>query len=305
MEWKKNKIILSAILVGLGAFWIASWPGNILLEKDSLYNHLIVKDEGGKRILYFNNFPQTTMSLNNPAEGAFEYTEYFQTALAFNPNIQKILVIGLGGGSIPKAFNRYFPHITVHTVEIDPVVVDVAKRYFAITENPRHKIFIEDGRSYLRRTKEKYDAIFLDAYVADYYGAYIPFHLATQEFFTLVKNHLNPGGIIGYNIIGTLFGEQKQIVRAIYKTLSSVFGLTYYFPAESSANVVLFGVNSSDKPTLATIRLTAQELVRIGKITSPNFLDRTYRGMAEPLETLGIPLLQDNYAPVETLPLKR
>jgi len=305
VRWEKTKIILPWILWGFGFLYFAPWSGNVLLEKDSLYNHLIVKDEGEKRILYFNHYPQTTMSLNNPTEGAFEYTEYFQTALAFNPNIQKILVVGLGGGSIPKAFNRYFSHITVHTVEIDPAVVDVAKRFFFVTENPRHKIFIEDGRSYLRRTKEKYDAIFLDAYVADYYGAYIPFHLATQEFFTLVKNHLNPGGIIGYNIIGTLFGEQNQIVRAIYKTLSSVFGLPYYFPAESSMNVVLIGVNSTDKPSLATIRLTAQELVRTGKVTAPSFLYRTYLGMAEPLETSDIPLLRDNYAPVETLPLKR
>src|ERR1044071_1480081 len=129
----------------------------IVFETFSPYHNVQVVDEDGMRMLSFNGTRETRMSLADPLQGHFEYTEYFHMPWIWNTNISRVLMIGLGGGSTQRAYQHYYTNTSIQSAELDPVVVDVAKKYFNVTESPRHKILNEDGRIYLRRSTEKYD----------------------------------------------------------------------------------------------------------------------------------------------------
>src|SRR3974390_2973609 len=136
----------------------------VQFEKTSAYHHIQVYDENQVRTLSFNGSCEATMSLTNPQTGHFEYTEYFQMPFLWNHDIKRVLMAGLGGGSTQRAYGHYYTNVMVDTVEIDPVVEDVAKKYFNVTESSNHVIHVEDARVYLRRSTNKYDVILMDAY---------------------------------------------------------------------------------------------------------------------------------------------
>jgi spermidine synthase len=104
----------------------------VLFDRISAYHHIQVYDENGTRTLSFNGSWETKMSLTNPLAGHFEYTEYFQMPWLWNHGIQRVLMVGLGGGSTQRAYQHYYTNVMVDTVEIDPVVVEVAKKYFTV-----------------------------------------------------------------------------------------------------------------------------------------------------------------------------
>ena len=105
-------------------------------------------------------------------------------------------MIGLGGGSISTYLGRAMPDVAIDTVEIDPGVINAAKNYFGIRETARVKYLDGDGRVFLNRNKQLYDLILVDAF----HGGYVPFHLLTKEFYTLVKQRLAPGGAAAFNV---------------------------------------------------------------------------------------------------------
>ncbi|MHA2621342.1 MAG: spermidine synthase [bacterium JZ-2024 1] len=287
---------LIAFVVGSALFASAT-----VFERDTLYNHIVIRDEWGIRTLYFNRFPQTQMSLQDPSRGHFEYVDYVSVAMALKQKVKKVLVLGLGGGSIPKMILRQYPDVIVHTVDIDPWVVRVARDYFGVTESDRHRIIVQDARQYLRQTKEKYDLIMADAYHADYYGSYIPYHLATREFFALIRDHLEPGGIVMYNVIGTLTGWQNRVVRSLYKTMNSEFRALYVIPMSRIYNVEIFGVKDAEPMSVETLLQTTRERVEKGELKDATLLGRVSQIITQPIVTDDVPLLTDDYAPVETL----
>ena len=159
------------------------------------------------------------MYLKQPFATRFSYSDYLQLGLAYNPSAKKILVIGLGGAAVQKRLWRDFRDVTVKTVELDPEVVDVAHRWFALPRDPRLPIVVDDGRRYLQRTDERFDVIMVDAFYAD--G--VPFHMTTLEFVQLMRDRLTPGGVIATNVIGALTGGSSEITRALWKTYAAVF----------------------------------------------------------------------------------
>src|SRR5262249_11514070 len=141
-------------------------------------------------------------------------------------------------------------------------------------ESPRQKVFIEDGRLFLRRNTTKHDLILLDAYVQGRYGSSIPQHLATKEFFQLVNDHLTTNGVIAYNVIGTIGGWHANIVSAIYRTMNTVFAQVYMFPAKSSANIVILGTKARLRPELNALRQRATLLAQSGRVPLGTFRER-------------------------------
>lgn len=301
MKWRMGTWILAGLIVSARA---ANAMPVVRYEADSLYNHIVVKDDDRQRTLYFNSYPQTILNLDDPNQGGFEYCNYFHTAFAFNPAIKNVLVLGLGGGTTQRTLQLFWPDVKVTTVDIDPAVARVSRDWFNTLETPRHKIYIEDGRRFLKQSKEKYDAIFLDAYLADYMGSYVPFHLATREFFQLVRDHLNDNGIVGYNVIGQVTGWQQVVVRSMYKTMQDTFGPMYIFPAETSMNVVLIGSKSGKVPTLTELATQARAMMKTGKVKMPEFFYYVSRGIRATPDLGDVPVLRDDFAPVESLNLR-
>ena len=158
----------------------------------------------------------------------------------FKPDLKRGGVLGLGGASTPKALLARYPGVEVDVVEIDQVVIDVAERYFYLMESKNLKIIRDDARRYLAWGGKKYDAIFVDAYLADYYGNYVPFHLATREFFEVAAARLTEGGVMGYNVVWGTLDWQERSIRAIYKIMSDVCGQPWLFPVMSSRTMGVF-----------------------------------------------------------------
>ncbi|HEX2044402.1 MAG TPA: fused MFS/spermidine synthase, partial [Gaiellaceae bacterium] len=105
---------------------------DVLFSRDTRYHRLSVVEDADTRYLRFDNSLQSAMYVDDPFRTRFRYTDFFHLGLAYNPGAEDVLFIGLGAGSSPKRMWREFPELGIHAVEIDPVVVDVAHKYFAV-----------------------------------------------------------------------------------------------------------------------------------------------------------------------------
>lgn len=283
-------------------FWAHGAPAAVIYETTSPYHHIQVVDQADRRTLSFDGTMETTMSLTNHLQGHFQYTEFFQMPWLWNARMTNVLMIGLGGGSTQRAYEHYYSNVVVETVEIDSAVAQVAKKFFQVKESPKQQIHIEDGRVHLRRSEKQYDAIILDAYVASRYGSFIPYHLATKEFFLLAREHLTTNGVIAYNVIGTLGGWRADILGAMSKTMNAVFPQVYLFPASDSLNVVLVGTKFAERMTPAGLERRAMELIQQRLVTLPSFLQRARAVQVQPPVSFErSPILTDDFAPIDNL----
>ncbi len=274
----------------------------VLFDRISAYHHIQVYDENGLRTLSFNGSWETMMSLTNPLAGHFEYTEYFQMPWLWNHDIKRVLMVGLGGGSTQRAWQHYYTNVMDDTVEIDPVVEEVAKKYFNVVETPNLKIHINDGRVFLRQTTNIYDVILMDAYSTTRYGSSLPRQLVTKEFFTLASQHLSTNGVLAYNVIGQLQGFRATLIGAMYRTLSEIFPHVYMFPAVESRNIVFVATKSAEPFNYTRAAAEAYKLIDAGTVTLPTFTLRVKSFLDQPPPTAATsPLLTDDYAPIESL----
>ena len=290
-----------------GVFLAALMPlqAGVVFQGDSAYHHIQVIDNNGVRTLSFNGSQETRMSLRNPLQGHFIYTEFFHVPWIWNNNIKNVLMMGLGGGSTQRAYQHYYPQVNIDTVELDPVVIAVAGKYFGVKPTDKHKIIRSDGRMHLRRTRKKYDVILMDAYTANRYGSFIPYSLATKEFFQLAHGRLTDNGVVAYNVIGTTHGWRADILGSIYRTMNSVFPKVYLFPAPDSKNVVLIATKSPQTYTITAARQRASQLINSKRVQLRFFATRVNAmRIGAPPTAARSPVLTDNYAPVDGL-LKR
>lgn len=282
-------------------------PGQLIYETETLYSHLDVIDNYGSinsRALVLNGYPHSIMDKADPYSLESDYTKFFPLGLLLNDNTTRVLFIGGGGFSGPKYFMQYYPNVSVDVVEIDPQVVEVAKKYFFLdTSNPKIRIYTEDAREFLLNSEGKYDVIILDAFSKDY----VPFHLMTTEFYSLLFYKLVDDGVIISNHIGSPNDKQftSDLYRANLKTFLQVFPKVYVFLTDYSKaiqNIILAPVKTenadeyyiSDKIKIANI----QELNT--KVRDEvNYQDYVLETAQITLDD--VPTLTDQYAPVEKL----
>jgi spermidine synthase len=296
----RGQLSKRAIAWGIVGIFCSSLPAlaaiDILYQKDSLYHHIIVTDDDGMRTLRFDRLRQSAMDLNDPDRMVFQYTQYLHLAMAFHDNPQRVLFIGLGGGSAPRRFHHDYPSLRIDVAELDPEVVSVAKRYFMFQESDRMQVQAVDGRIFVQKTPHRYDAIFLDAYYADA----IPFHLATREFLQELKAKLTPSGIVVSNIIGSVRGADSRLFRSLLKTLQTEFPQTYVFPVDEVANIIVIATQDKERLSKQEVIRRARRLEDERNVQFP--LERfahTYVLDRIPLDD--VPVLTDDYAPVDGL----
>src|SRR5436189_1811627 len=150
---------------------------------------------------------------------------------------KRILMFGLGGGSISTYLGRFMSEAAITTVEIDPGVITAAKTYFGLRKTDRMRYRAGDGRVFLNRNSEPYDLILLDAYR----GGFVPFHLLTKEFYTLVKQRLTPGGAVASNV-----HDGTKLYHSTVKTLGEVFPTLDLYP--TGAGEVIAIATMTDGP---------------------------------------------------------
>ena len=147
--------------------------------------------------------------------------------------LERVAILGNAAGTTARALGVYYPEAYIDGVELDPAVSRVGRRYFAMDENPRLTVHDADARPFLRSTDRLYDLIVVDAYRQPY----VPFYLATREFFRLVREHLAPGGIVALNIAAV--PDDKRLVRAVGTTLAAEFPQVLEWPALRFNTIVL------------------------------------------------------------------
>jgi spermidine synthase len=268
-----------------------------LYEKNSLYQFIMVDEDlkGKERYILVNtkkNRPQGGILIKDPDQLLFEYTRMAFTSLAFlDREPEDVLFVGLGAGVMPRYFNKHYPDAIVDAVEIDPEMFEVAKKYFYFQEKPNMKVHIQDGRIYLKRTRNKYDMIFLDAYR----GEHIPFHLTTVEFLREIKKKLKEGGVVVANILSSsnnkFFWSMVRTYKEEFKTLEIFEG-----EGEDSANFIF----------IAAVGETSMEeadlLARAGSIQSAKGMDIDLRRTPWAYGKRGFErdskVLTDDFAPV-------
>ena len=123
------------------------------------------------------DYTESVANLADPDDLPVRYTQMMTVGVLYPPEVKRVLMIGLGGGSISSYLGRYMPDATIDTVEVDPGVITAAKKYFGMIETPRVRYLEGDGRVFLNRRKETYDLILVDAF----HGGYVPFHLLTRS----------------------------------------------------------------------------------------------------------------------------
>ncbi len=300
-----GRVTALGLITVFSLLWAASlWAREkTIFEKDSFYHRIRVQEDKEARYLYFDRTLQSAMNLADPTELRLLYSRYMSLGLVFAADTKKILLIGLGGGSVPKKYQREFPLLKMDVAEIDPEVVRVAKKHFFFREGKTIRVHAQDGRLFLTRTRERYDLILVDAYFKDT----IPFHLTTREFFGTAKQKLSARGAIVVNIIGGLTGQKGRITRSIVKTLKEIFPQIYIFPTLRAQNVSLDKIqNVVIIATRKNQRLTIHEIMRraesLGRGLFPNPLNdiaASYYDADVPIQD--VPVLTDDYAPTDSL----
>ena len=226
-------VLASALL--LGARWqlltlaaaalLLIPPGTIkaseglLFETESSYQYIqIVERSDGSRALHLNEgiAVHSVWHPDSVLTGGVWDTFLLVPPLLDRPP-ESMLVIGNAGGTVARAFGQLYPEVEIDGVEIDPEVSEAARRYMGLDDNPRLEVISADGRPYLELTDERYDVIVVDAY----HQPYIPFHLATTEFFEAVREHLSPGGVVALNV-ASVPGDDL-LSEAIGSTVLSAF----------------------------------------------------------------------------------
>jgi spermidine synthase len=207
---------LALLLIPAGA--VKSTPG-LLYETESRYQYIqVVERADDSRVLKLNEgvAVHSLWQRDSVLTGG-EWDMFLIVPPLLGRPVRRICVIGNAGGTIARAFALLYPDVEIDGVEIDPKVTEAGRRFLGLDENPRLHVVTADGRPFLQSTDERYDLIFVDAYRQPY----IPFYLATREFFRLARDRLEPGGILALNV-AYLPGDDR-LAEAIGSTLLAEF----------------------------------------------------------------------------------
>jgi spermidine synthase len=238
----------------------------LIHSERSLYRDVLVyqDDQEHTRCLCFTRYceigRQSCQDLRAPDRLVFQYTQMMLGALYLNPQPHDVLIIGLGGGTLPHTLEKLLPQAQIDVVEIDPAIVRVAHDYFAFQGDARVHIIVQDGRAYARqalRGDKRYDLIMLDAYERQY----IPEHMLTREFLQQVRGLLKPGGVVAANTFSSSRLYQNESV-----TYSAVFGPFY-------------NLKSNNRVILATN----------GPLPPMSLVDRNAAAFTAPFRAFGVP----------------
>ncbi|HUC07230.1 MAG TPA: fused MFS/spermidine synthase [Solirubrobacterales bacterium] len=272
----------------------AADTGRVLYEAETTQEYArVVERADGTRVLELNE-GQAVHSLYRP--GSYLTGDYWDGHLvlpfAAAPALRdvsraprRIAILGNGAGTVARAYGHFFPGTAVDAVEIDGELTELGRRFFDL-RNPRMRTYAEDARPWLRRSSGGYDAIMVDAYRQPY----IPFYLATREFFELAGERLARGGVVIVNV-GHPEGSD-ELERVLGRTMAAAFPVVGRYPIESTNTLLL----ASEAP------LSAARLARSGA-ELPLALRPLAREAAVALEPrlAGGEVYTDDRAPVEWL----
>ena len=215
-RWLAAPVVLAAVLAVPAG--VVKPVAGLLYEKESQYQFVQVVQKGSVRDLYLNEGiavhsewrPHTVLTGD-------EWDMFLTVPPLLGRTVRRVAILGNAGGTTARAYGAFYPSARIDGVELDPAVTAAARRYMGLGRIRRLHVITADARPFLERTHERFDLILVDAYRQPY----VPFYLATQEFFRLLRSRLRPGGIVALNV-ATVPGDHR-LADGIAGTLRTVF----------------------------------------------------------------------------------
>ena len=292
---KKNVKYSIAMVLCLIALIGLNYYGKVLFEKnnpdiiqdvDSQYSRIWIKNISVGDINYKTMEVDTGLEsyINKDTNGmGAKYLYYYDLFDYYNKDAKSTLMIGGAAYTYPTYYLNKYQEKTIDVAEIDEKMTELAIDEFDLDiENPRLKIYTQDGRSFLNNTENKYDTILIDAFK----GLNAPFELTTYEALVKAKNALNDNGMVITNIISSLEGEDEDFIKYEYSTYKKVF-----------EDVKLFKVRDLEKTE-------SQNLILIGFKNGKNINEEKYEQYKNLLEmeiadfTSNREIVTDHFAPI-------
>lgn len=266
-------------------------PDGQLARIETEYNDIYINKRRNALTMSFQlkgwHYTESVTNLRDPDDLPVAYTQMMTASLAYPQNLKRILMIGLGGGSISTYLGRAMPDAEIDTVEIDPGVIDVARKFFGIKDSSRVRYLDGDGRVFLTRNRKQYDLILIDAF----HGGYVPFHLLTREFYTLIKQRLAPGGAATFNV-----HNGSKLYASTLLTLGAVFKTIDLYPSGEGEVSVVATDETSNLDTL-TQKASALQSNHGFRYALPALLAK--RKTDAKAQTAKGELITDDFAPVD------
>lgn len=295
----RGKLISAAsLLVALLVALPVHAQRNVIHEERSQYRDVIVTEFNNQRCMLFNirrgDMNQTCMDLRDPKRLVFSYTRMSFAGLLFNPEPQRILVAGLGGGTIPSVLRELYPQAHIDVLEVDPAVVRVAEQFFNFQQDEQMTVHSGDARVFIKRAGLRnlsYDYIVLDAFS----GEYIPEHLLSREFLQEVADILTEDGIVVANTFASSRLYDHESV-----TYQAVFGRFYALREAGSGNRILVAAKRELEPAAALVS-TARRLHPSLQPYGINLLEYPARLSDEVDWDTNARVLTDQYSPANLL----
>jgi spermidine synthase len=300
-------LVIGIFILCVGALGTGAWfPIQMLkapvYQEDSPYQQVRIRDDDLFRYLVLDRTFHAVMWKADPVALFLPYSQLMVASLALIPEPKRGLILGHGGGSLAKWLASQWPELEMDVVEVDPVVVRMAEEYFSYRSPPQHHVHVRDARVFLNSMEQSYDFIWVDVFARHM----IPFHLTTVEFFSELRAHLAPNGILAVNLASSGEGGDLLRANAVAQTIRRSFPNVKSFavkgpwnsPQTRSENLIFFAGAPLERHTLRTIvdnvnRLVTQQRLPFEAIA---LLDG-HRTL--PWET-GV-VLTDNYAPYDLL----
>jgi predicted membrane-bound spermidine synthase len=212
-------VVVAVALAALAAIPPGAVKGqaDLLHEETSYHQYIQVVERGdGRRLLYLNEgvAVHSVWRPDSVLTGGV-WDAFLAIPPLLGRDLERVAILGNAAGTTARALGVYYPGADIDGVELDPAVSRVGRRYFGMEDNPRLVVHDADARPFLRSTDQLYDLIVVDAY----HQPYVPFYLATREFFRLVREHLAPDGIVALNVAAV--PDDKRLVEAVGTTLAA------------------------------------------------------------------------------------
>lgn len=212
-------LLLLAIGLGAGALSPIQMLKTPVYQEDSPYQQVRIRDDDLFRYLVLDRTFHAVMWKADPLPLFLPYSQLMVAPLALVPEPKRGLILGHGGGSLAKWLAARWPELELDVVEFDPVVVRMAEEYFSYHAPSQHHVHVRDARAFLNRTSDVYDLIWVDAFARHM----IPFHLTTVEFFSELREHLAPNGVLAVNLASSGEGGDLLRANAVVQTMRQSF----------------------------------------------------------------------------------
>ena len=245
----RRQWIQGALAAGAGvACGVRSQPAlaageTVLEEAHSPYNHIVVTERGTVRTMYFvvdgTYYIESRLDRGYAESLDLDYTRTMMAGFLVKPDVKRFLMIGFGGGQISNYLFKRFEGIEIDAVDIDPEVIRLARKYFEVPDDPRYRTHAADGRLFVEQAQgQTWDLVLLDAFR----GVFVPLHLKTVEYYTALREHLSPDGVVAANLHSLT--EKYPSDR---NTFAAVFRQGYGFRSENGRQTC-FVASPAPKP---------------------------------------------------------